>query len=212
MSTIIPEPADYNRDGKMDSQDWMSRPMNSDPVAERAVAPHLKPGERLLWASRPRQGMLLRPSDAFWIPFSLLWAGFAVFWEYQAIASGAPLSWRLWGVPFLFVGLYLVCGRFVLDIAMRSRTYYAATLQHAIIVSGLGRQRVAKLSTHDVPMTLSEKATGDGSILFRTGFVPRPAAALAWPGIASTGDYRFEYIDHAREVFDLLRKNADRKD
>ena len=48
--------------------------------AERAVRSELGSGEKLLWSGQPRAGLRLRPADALMIPFSLMWAGFAVFW------------------------------------------------------------------------------------------------------------------------------------
>jgi hypothetical protein len=67
----------------------------------------LGPGERLLWSGQPRKGLRLRPTDAWVIPFSLIWCAFAVFWEIMALTSvskvqgGSPVAivFPLFGVP-----------------------------------------------------------------------------------------------------------------
>jgi hypothetical protein len=53
--------------------------MFKDPASE--IQPELSPGERLLWSGQPRGGIHLRAADAYVIPFSILWCGFAIFWE-----------------------------------------------------------------------------------------------------------------------------------
>ena len=135
-------------------------------ASERFMS-YLAPRETLRWAGRPQQGLMLRPSDAYMIPFSLLWCGFAIFWESLAVSGGAPLFFALWGVPFIAVGLYMVFGRFFYDAFLRSKTYYALTDRSAFILGGM---KGDKLTTVDLK-TLAELhlklgSDGRGSIVF----------------------------------------------
>ncbi len=45
--------------------------MNFD--AAQKIQKELEPGEKLLWTGQPAQGIRLRGSDVFMIPFSFLW-------------------------------------------------------------------------------------------------------------------------------------------
>ncbi len=60
--------------------------------------------ERLLWSAQPRQGIFLRSTDAYLIPFSLLWGGFAFFWEATVVNRMDRFCSDFWGVPFVLVG------------------------------------------------------------------------------------------------------------
>ncbi|MGD0898102.1 MAG: hypothetical protein ABR915_09730 [Thermoguttaceae bacterium] len=104
--------------------------------ADSMIRSELRPEERLLWTGRPPQGIRLRATDAFLIPFSILWGGFAFFWEAMVIASGAPLFFVAWGIPFVVVGLYLVLGRFWVDARQRAHTFYGLTDSRIIVVEG----------------------------------------------------------------------------
>jgi hypothetical protein len=91
--------------------------ISMDFKAEQMLSGELARDERLLWSGRPRQGLQLRPADWYLVPFSLMWGGFALFWEYVVIseAKGAPTILALWGIPFVVIGLYLMIGRLFAD-------------------------------------------------------------------------------------------------
>ena len=100
--------------------------------------PYLSDGEVILWKGKPEKGHVFTPQDAFMIPFSILWCGFAIFWETTVVASGAPFFFKLWGIPFVCVGLYMVFGRFLWTAYVRKNTAYVITTRR-IIRSRRGR-------------------------------------------------------------------------
>ena len=169
----------------------------------------LNPGERIIWSGQPQQGVILRPSDALMIPFSLLWGGFAVFWEFTVISSGAPFFFMLWGIPFVFVGLYIVIGRFFFDSVQRSKTYYALTNERVIIISGLFNENTKTLDIKKLPeINISTKSDGKGTITFGASH------PMAWmysgSGFPNMGRYNiapsFELIDDAKTVYQHIKR------
>jgi hypothetical protein len=172
---------------------------------EVIVARYLTPGESTLWSGRPAQGLLLRPSDALYIPFSLLWGGFAVFWEYNVVTSDAPFFFRLWGVPFVLVGLYLVFGRFIVDAYVRARTCYGLTNQRVLILTQAVQREVKSLSLKSLSdVSLTERANGSGTITFGAD-APWWSTFVVWPGFRRGQAPLFELIPDARRVFDQIR-------
>jgi hypothetical protein len=143
----------------------------------------------------PQQGLVLRASDAFVIPFSLLWGGFAIYWEALAFQTGAPVFFKLWGIPFVVIGLYLIAGRFFLEAWRRRRTVYALTSARVVIVveGPCGCETSLGLRTLPVATVLGRRARR-GTIVF--GPVWRRGRERASP--------RFERIEHVRDVHDQV--------
>ena len=55
------------------------------------IKQHLNSDEKLLWTGAPKHGILIKGTDVLMIPFSLMWGGFALFWEFTVVNSGAPI-------------------------------------------------------------------------------------------------------------------------
>lgn len=126
--------------------------------------PYLTAGETVLWRGKPGKGHLLTGQDIFMIPFSILWCGFAIFWEATVIRNGAPFFFTLWGIPFVCVGLYMVFGRFLWTAWIRKRTAYVITDQKILRARG---NRVDMLSTRNLPpMYVTAHRDGSGTIRF----------------------------------------------
>jgi hypothetical protein len=93
------------------------------------VTTTLTTGERVLWSGGPDVDVWFSPGDALLIPFSLLWAGFAVYWEFSVLRTGAPGFFALFGGVFVVVGVYIVVLRFFVGPrSMKSTRVDAQTL------------------------------------------------------------------------------------
>lgn len=103
------------------------------PPFKQALQKHIDKGKIILWAERPKQGVLFRSSDGCLIPFSLAWGGFAIFWETMVFVMDAPIFMALFGIPFVVTGLYLIVGRFFHDMYIRKQVIYGLTEKQIII-------------------------------------------------------------------------------
>jgi hypothetical protein len=177
---------------------------------QQSMTPYLLPSERITWTGRPPTGILFRKSDGFLVPFSLLWGGFAVFWEYRAYDSGAPAFFLLFGGVFVIAGLFFIFGRFVYDMYVRQNTVYALTDERALILAGLFSQSLKALNLKALPeISLELSNNGQGTIIFGTpggfGFVVNNPS---WPGMSRMSPPMFERIDDASEVYKLVQPTA----
>ena len=107
-------------------------------VDDFAPLQFLRPGEQLLWQGKPDPAVWFTPADLYVMPISVLWCGFAIIWDVGVSREGGPLA-RIWGIPFVAVGLYFVFGRFLRKRYQKRRTVYAITTQRALVVTG-GRE------------------------------------------------------------------------
>ena len=172
----------------------------------------LLPKEKLLWSGRPAQGILFLPRDMMLVPFSLLWGGFAIFWETQALSSGkAPGFFAVFGAAFVLVGLFLIFGRFLFDAWLRGNTHYALTDQRIIIQRSAPWADFKAVDLRQVPETsLSGNSGGRGTVRFGP-------QAQVWAGSSRSGfagwipsldpTPQFLAINDARRVFEMVEEH-----
>ncbi|MEP0913090.1 PH domain-containing protein [Leptolyngbya sp. GB1-A1] len=155
----------------------------------------------------PRQGLILRAEDVYLIPFSLLWGGFVIFWEVSVLSTDAPFFFKLWGVPFVLVGLYIMVGRFFADARQRGKTYYGVTNERVIIVSGLLSRKVKSLNLRTlIDISLDEKSDGSGTITFgATNPMSWWSGGMSFPRWGPQPTPSFELIREARKVYEIIR-------
>jgi hypothetical protein len=142
-----------------------------NPDSAAAVQPELTSGETVLWAGQPDTSVIFHKEDASLIPFSLLWGGFAVFWEGSVAGMwGAHSSHRwtfgpLWGVPFVLVGQYLIWGRFFYAVWLKGRTHYAVTNRRVIMVQEGWKRHMAAAYLDSLQPLIKEGASSGVGIL-----------------------------------------------
>ena len=178
--------------------------------------PYLIGGERILWSGQPKPGLMLSARDAFLIPFSLLWGGMAIVWNIMvwlapfAAQSGDDVNWafRLWGLPFLVLGLYFIAGRFFHDAHIRKTLFYAVTDRRVLVLRG---SKITSLDIRRLPrLELSEHRDGTGTLAFEG------CHDMWWGGMygftwllpSLSGATRFFRIRDARKVYELVSNQS----
>lgn len=146
------------------ARNWLSE------MATTSTQSSLDRGERQLWAGAPRQGVILRPSDALEIPYSLFWAGiFVVIGLATGLHDGAPVYLVPVGILFFTIAFYMVIGRFFVDAWRRARTTYAVTSERIIIEHGLFKPTSTSIDLRTLSeVKVREGKGGAGTISFRT--------------------------------------------
>jgi len=170
------------------SQAWLEEPwtlpaaISQLPIEQRMAAERvLRPGERLLWCGRPDAAVRFTKADLFLVPFSIMWAGLALFWEAIALSSD-PSLFAVWGIPFVAVGLYLTIGRFAWKARRKRRTVYLLTDQRAAVLSP--RSQLAEAPWVGAPQQVSRHRDGRHvDVVFDPGSVAR------WPFAAQAAMY-----------------------
>ena len=193
-----------------------------DPEASSKVQTELMSGETLLWAGKPNPSVVFHSDDLYLIPFSLLWGGFAIFWELGVLGywgngprGGTPPTFMaLFGIPFVVIGQYFIWGRFLYDAWLKRRTYYAITNRRVLIVQEGWSRKTNWLYISAIPTVDREGAT-TGTLWFGpkySMFGRRGQRSLIMSRFSVGGTPVFADIDDLDSVYRTvldLREKAD---
>ena len=152
-----------------------------DDSLESVFQSELMNGERVYWSGQPDPAVVFSSSDIYMIPFSLMWGGFAIFWESSVLGivklgnravHGAPDFFVLWGIPFVLIGLYMIFGRFFYKVWKKKRTYYAVTDKRVLSVVQTTNRQVQAQFLNQIPViNKSVGSNGVGNLVFgNTGY------------------------------------------
>lgn len=182
-------------------------PQTSDDPAS-VIQGQLEAGERLLWAGRPRAGIRFQPAYALYLPFSLAFLGFVMFWGYLVFVHA-----RIFYIPlmifwfiFVLVSVENVIGPVLLDKLNRETSYYGVTDRRAIVVSHLfkGINRSIELSAV-TEMQVKEKSDGSGTIFFVIGYLRPVYRTGSYLHYILRGASAFEQIPQVWQVEQIVR-------
>jgi hypothetical protein len=196
-----------------------------DSTPDSTIQSELTPGERIHWVGKPDPSIIFSASDVLAIPFSLMWGGFAIFWEYMAVtatpkAHNAPGAFiyifPLWGIPFVCIGLYMIFGRFFYKVWIKKRTTYAVTDQRILVIMEGFRRQVQAQFLNQVPaINKSIGSNGEGSLIFGNlgfgGMMYANSGMGFWGTRNSLGILGFYDIHDAEGVYQLITKIRNEK-
>ncbi len=182
------------------------------------ITEELLKGEKIIWQGKPNSKILFTSSDIFLVPFSLLWGGFAIFWEASVLgiglvsdkaSTGAIIPFALFGIPFVLVGLYFIFGRFIYKKKKKNRTIYAITNKRVLAITNMfGKNIQAEYIDRIQSINILERNGGNGTIKFGnsnffTGMYDNTGMDF-FSGFYGKSSLAFYDIDDAKKVYNQL--------
>jgi hypothetical protein len=166
------------------------------PEVSAKVQPYLIAEENLVWAGKPSPGILFHTEDWFMIPISMLWGGYSIYMEMDALGfwgggnskNGVPsFLMVLFWIPFVLIGQYLIWGRFIYDAWRKRRTYYAITNRRVLVLQEGRKRRICWLYYNEIP-TIELEGSTRGTIWFGSKY---PIISPEGSDQKTRGDNRF---------------------
>jgi hypothetical protein len=181
------------------------------PEDQRLLQPFLLPGERLLWAGRPRRGLDFGPADLLAVAIGLFFAALP-FRDSDDRWFSAPAS--VDDIICFAVALYFLFRPFLDNARLRSNLLYAVSDRRVILLRTGWRRRLESLDLGYLPMleldhdgadrgTLHFDLEGEGDRYFRVDYRPWSPSGSNRPG--------FEDIEHPQMVCNLIARESHRR-
>jgi hypothetical protein len=183
-------------------------------TAEDELRSYLDPGEKLLWAGRPIQGVVFTPPDWYLIPFSVVWLGVALIISLANLKKTPEPMGAAVSVLFVGIGIYWLIGRFFVDSFYRARLVYGVTDRRAIIASGVFRGSVQSIDLSSLSgLKLEERGDGTGTISFgdQPGHSNYSWYAWSGPGLQASAGSQFFRVADVKKVYGIVREAMQRQ-
>ena len=143
------------------------------------IKPYLDVNEDILWCDKPYKKFVFTANDVFTTLFGIVWLLFSVFWIISAYFATSGTDeptlnsvFPLFGLPFVFVGLYLLFFRHIVGAIRRKNIIYALTNKRALVVHMGSRQYVQEYRYENISNIQLKCDDNDvGSIFFLTGAI-----------------------------------------
>ncbi len=178
-----------------------------------AIQSLLEPDERVLWQGKPDRGAYVWQQYPLFI-FGLFWFGFAIFWNVGVWRSvplhgngGGGYVFRLFGLPFLVIGLYITFGQLVHRAWEWPRVNYVLTNRRMLVTSGLFSRRQSSLyldtiSSVDLQESFLDRRRGTSSLAVAS---PNVTYSSSGPGRRGYAYPRVSGFLAARDGGEVLR-------
>lgn len=119
----------------------------------------LSPGEELLWANRPKRGLVFeRNPHAF--P-QIVWTLFSLAWTFTGLITDVSFGVSMLGIPFVLLGLYGLLGHSVHQSWRRRELVYGITNRRLLVATPsrvVAAPSLAGLRTH---LVMTKGGLGD---------------------------------------------------
>lgn len=195
-----------------------------DYLIEEQFREDLLKDEKIIWSGQPDTSVRFTRADIFLVPFSLLWGGFAIFWELSALfmffstqgtKSSMPIIFPLFGIPFVIVGLYFMFGRFVYKNWKKQNMYYAVTNKRVLVLTKLFSRSLNAINIDNIP-TINKTVRPNGIGTIKFGNVNLVASTYENTGLDFFGSFAvgdvptfhdIRDVDKVHEIVDELRNS-----